>query len=134
MAITWSSALSVNVKEIDEQHKVFVGLLNEAYEVLRNPAIRDTLPELIERLVKYTKMHFGTEEKYFDTFQYEFADLHKQEHRKLEKQAELFLERVKTEGFAVEGELLDFLENWLVSHLANHDKKYTKCFNEHGLY
>lgn len=30
-------------------------------------------------------------------------------------------------------ELLDLLEDWLVDHLAVMDKKYTACFNEHGL-
>ena len=30
-------------------------------------------------------------------------------------------------------ELVDFLEDWLINHLMIVDRKYIKCFHEHGL-
>jgi hemerythrin len=31
-------------------------------------------------------------------------------------------------------ELATFCWEWMLNHILTEDKKYTKCFNEHGLY
>ncbi|MFC1789642.1 bacteriohemerythrin [Patescibacteria group bacterium] len=133
MPIPWSQDLSVNIKEIDEQHKHFLGLLNKTYDVFYKLK-KEEVPQLVKELHDYTQTHFETEEKYFDKFNYEFTNDHKKEHRELEAKVEEFNRKIKSEGVEAIGELVEFLEDWLVEHMANHDKKYTKCFNEHGLF
>lgn len=133
MPISWSQEMSVGVKEIDEQHKVFVGILSNLHDLMFKGATEPEMSLLIKQLESYTTFHFATEERYFDKFDYEFAAEHKKEHRDLEAQVVKFKEKLKNEGTAVLVELLDFLENWLVGHLEIQDKKYTTCFNTHGL-
>lgn len=133
MPISWSQDLSVGVKEIDEQHKVFVGILSDLYNLMFKGATEPEMSSLIKQLESYTTFHFATEERYFDKFNYEFSDEHKREHRELEARVADFKVRLKNEGEVVLSELLDFLENWLVEHLEIQDKKYTTCFNNHGL-
>lgn len=132
--IPWTSDLSVNVKEIDEQHKTFLGILNSLYELMMEPEASREIKDILRQLEAYTTFHFATEEKYFDKFNYEFAEEHKKEHRKLLVKMEEFNKRLDSEGSLVLSGLLDFLSDWLVGHLSNQDKKYTKCFNEHGLF
>lgn len=133
MPIPWTQDLSVNVKEIDAQHRHFLELLNKTYDVFKGKLDKTELEKMLKELLDYTWMHFQTEEKYFDDFGYELAEKHKAEHRKLEAQVNEFNQRIGIEGIEIVGELMDFLENWLVFHLEAHDRKYTKCFNEHGL-
>ena len=56
--IKWNKSLSVKVKEIDDQHKKLVELINQAYEFKDSKKLGDILNELIE----FTRVHFSTEE------------------------------------------------------------------------
>ncbi|HRY63702.1 MAG TPA: bacteriohemerythrin [Patescibacteria group bacterium] len=134
MPILWSDDLSVNVKEIDDQHWTFLGILNGLYDVLRQPEREIELTGLVHQLESYAAFHFATEERYFDKFDYPWADEHKEEHRELLTKILKLKNRYESEGEAILPELLDFLENWLTDHLATQDKKYTKCLNDHGLF
>lgn len=132
--ITWTPEMSVNVREIDDQHKHFVGLMNELYSTAFQGGAKEKLAEILNKLVDYTNLHFQTEEKYFEQFQYELTAEHEKLHNELKVKVATFVERFRVEGESIIAELMDFLEDWLVDHLENQDKKYTKCFNEHGLF
>lgn len=134
MAIIWDEAHSVNVKEIDDQHKYFINLLNEFYRYIAENKDRDFLGENLVKLIDYAKEHFATEEKYFDLFNYENTVEHKEEHRQLENKVADFYQEFLENKKDISVEIIDFLEDWLVDHLDTQDKKYTKCFNEHGLF
>ena len=131
--IQWQDKYSVNVKSIDEQHMHFVGILNKLYEAIQSNSVQE-LPGIIDEIVAYADTHFETEEGYFDDFKYEGAAEHKEEHNKLKLKVGEFLERKDEDPIKLSYELLDFLEDWLVKHLADLDQKYSRCFNEHGLY
>jgi len=134
MPIQWSDDLSVNVKEIDAQHQTFLKILVGITELLYQPERSDELDDLMHQLESYMSYHFATEERYFDEFEYELSEEHKAEHRDLAEQIFKYKTRYKSEGDSILPEVVDFLEDWLVDHLATQDKKYTKCFNEHGLF
>ncbi len=133
MPIPWSEDLSVGVKEIDEQHKIFLNILNELYVVLKKDNSDQEISSILKQLVSYTNFHFATEEKYLDKFNYEFSDEHKKEHQNLKIEVEKFQKRFDAEGLKILFDLLNFLKNWVVGHLIGHDKKYVNCFNENGL-
>lgn len=133
MPIPWSKDLSVNVKEIDEQHETFLTILNSLYLVLKKDDSDQEISNTLKQLLSYTNFHFATEEKYFDKFNYEFSDEHKKAHQDLKIEVGKFQKRFEAEGSQILFDLLDFLENWVVGHLIGHDKKYVNCFNENGL-
>mgnify|MGYP001398882160 CR=1 FL=1 len=131
--IAWKDEYSVQVKELDDQHKHFVGILNNLYTALQNMELEAKIKPILDDLVAYAVTHFSTEEKYFDMFGYELAGEHKLKHKELLDQVNVFMQRYKTEGTKIIKDLLDFLEDWLVQHLAEYDQKYVQCFKEHGL-
>jgi hemerythrin len=45
--IQWSDEFSVNIQEIDEQHKVLVGLLNELHQAIREHHGKATSREIL---------------------------------------------------------------------------------------
>lgn len=137
MSILWSEEYNVGVKEIDDQHKYFVGLLNETYDAVINKKSIEKIQEIFVKLDNYAILHFGTEEKYFDLFHYELAQEHKEEHKKLLKKAREFKQHYRNHPekiYDIIEELFDFLENWLVDHIANQDRKYIECFKKNGLH
>lgn len=134
MVFEWKKEYSVNVKEIDDQHKRFIGLLDRLYKSILNNTVQAELAVILKELLEYAHLHFDTEEKYFDKFHYENAVEHKTEHRRLLGEIEDFAKRHASREVDISFELIDFLEDWLVCHLAMQDHKYVKCFNEHGLF
>lgn len=134
MSIKWDISYSVNVKEIDEQHQQFIQILNKLYESVSHGTEQKELKVILDELVKYTDLHFKTEEKYFDKFNYENSSEHKIEHAKLRKQVADFYKKFAEGKAEISVELLDFLEDWLVEHLDIQDKKYVECFNKNGLF
>jgi hemerythrin len=133
MDFIWKDEYSVGVKEIDDQHRHFVDLLSKLYFAISSRQVKQTLAELSQDLIAYADNHFQTEEKYFKEFNYEGAEEHIAEHRKLKEQLTDFQEGFTANKLELSFKLIDFLEDWLVGHLANMDKKYVQCFHEHGL-
>lgn len=132
--IIWKEEMSVGVKEIDDQHKIFVAMISDLYSAIYKNEVEIKLKGIITKLQDYASMHFATEEKYFDKFNYEFSTEHKQKHKELTEKILTFNENFKEKSKDIAIQLADFLIDWLVDHLETDDKKYTKCFNENGLY
>lgn len=131
--MNWDASLSVGVSLIDTQHKKLVELVNKLYDAMKAGKSKDVLGPILDELIAYTASHFKTEEKYFDDFKYEGILAHKEEHKKLVAQVLDFQGKFKSGAASISIELMKFLQDWLVNHIKGTDKKYTKCFNDHGL-
>jgi len=130
--ITWDDSISVNVAIIDIQHKKIIEITNKLHEAMKKGEGKDVIADILTELAQYKKMHFATEEKYFKEFNYENAETHIYEHHQFaDKIDELKTKLTKGESITIE--VLNFVKDWLTHHIKEVDKKYTKCFNEHGL-
>lgn len=134
MAIIWDENLSVNVKEIDKQHQDLIKLVNDLYQAFYDMKLEKELEGIIGQLITFAKYHFATEEKYFDMFNYELTQEHKAKHREMDEKIFKLQQRFIEEGKGIVTDMIDFAEDWLSNHIAIEDKKYAKCFNEHGLF
>ena len=79
--ITWRPDYSVNVKEIDEQHRNFVSIMDTLYDAIQKRETEKVLGDTFAQLMHYKEFHFATEEKYFDKFNYDGAEEHKKAHQ-----------------------------------------------------
>jgi len=132
MSIQWKDEYSVNVKLIDDQHKNFIKILNKIYDSLDNMQSANLNIIFIE-LISYINYHFTTEEKYFEIFDYEGKTEHEADHNKFRKKINELRQNFHENKVALTLDLADYLEDWLLNHINGMDKKYTKCFNDHGL-
>jgi len=131
--ITWSPEYSVKIKEIDEQHNVIVSVTSELSELVEKGASRDLIGTVIWKLLSFAHYHFATEEKYFALFVYEGAKEHIETHHVMLERLEQFRRDYFEAGKDVTAELVNFTMIWLTDHILKQDKKYVKCFQEHGL-
>ena len=129
----WDDTFSVNVKEIDLQHQKLMGMINEFYDHLRGNA-KQALNDLLASMVDYTKYHFSTEEKYFDAFAYPKGAHHKNIHEQFKAKVMDVRNRLAKGELVISMEVTNFLKDWLVEHIKGSDKKYSRWFNDHGLY
>jgi len=133
MSIVFKEEQSVGVKEIDDQHRQFIAILNELADAINNNKAKETLAHIFDELGSYAEFHFATEEKYFDMFNYAEAEEHKIKHKELSNKIAELKSKMAGNQISLSFELVDFMEDWLVDHLANIDQKYVQCFKEHGL-
>ncbi|NJB67362.1 hemerythrin-like metal-binding protein [Desulfobaculum xiamenense] len=131
--INWTSDLSVGLKEIDDQHKKLVKLINELYRAMKHGHGRDVIKGILAELVDYTVYHFGTEEKYFDRFGYADTASHKRIHKKFTDTVADFAAKYTSGTADVSTEIMDFLRDWLTGHIKGTDKKYSSFLREHGV-
>ncbi len=131
--VSWDDQLSVNVEEIDNQHKQLISMINELHKAMSVGKSKEAMGQTLSALANYTVTHFAYEEKRFDQFGYLSAATHKFEHKKFVDKVSEFKKRFDEGQAMLSNELIGFLKDWLISHIQGVDKKYTQCFNDNGL-
>lgn len=131
--ITWDQKYSVGIEAFDNQHKILIKLINDLYDAMKAGEAKDKLSSVLEELVQYTVTHFASEEKMFDKYGYPETKEHKEEHKKFVGQVAAFQEDFESEKVTLTMDIMNFLKNWLFSHILGIDKKYTKFLNEKGV-
>lgn len=131
--IEWTDELSVNVKEIDEQHRKLVEMINELHSTHIENKNVEAQKSIIFKMLNYAATHFLTEEKYMVRFNYpEFID-HKKEHDNFTAKAFDLKIQIENGTDIFTLDLINFLKDWLQDHISVTDQKYSKFFNDNGL-
>jgi len=128
----WDDSLSVNVREIDLQHQKLIGMINEFYEHVGKDS-GQVFSALLDSLVEYTQYHFSTEENYFKRYAYPDAGSHSGMHKIFTDKVLDVRNRLNQGKFVISLEITTFLKDWLMHHIKETDKEYSKFFNDHGL-
>lgn len=130
--MTWDESYSVNVREIDEQHRKLIEMLNAFYGHVGRDA-KEAFHTLLNSLVDYTHYHFSTEERYFDLFKYPGAAAHTEAHRRFTEKVDDVRKRLLSGQLVLSLEITVFLRDWLTEHIKGSDRAYTSHFNQSGL-
>ena len=112
--------LSVNISEIDEQHKNLIGMINVLHDSVNRNDRTKIVSEILIKLKDYFNVHFGTEEKYMDTYNYPDSLAHMSEHKTFIKEI-LDLESASDGSYTPYIPVLDFLKDWLSRHIKMTD-------------
>lgn len=131
--INWDEKLSVNIKDIDWQHKRLVDLINTLHDAMKVGKGPDIMAKIFTELLDYTVYHFGTEEKLFQRYDYPDYAGHKKEHDDLTKQAIELKKKFDSNKLAITMDTMEFLQNWLKNHIMGTDKKYSSFLNSKGV-
>lgn len=128
MYFAWKDEYSVNIEEIDEQHK-------KIFEIGRNVSnlvftadesySKEIVLSIFEELKRYTEFHFEFEEGLMKEKDYAHYETHRQEHkilingiRKIEENSQDKLEKDTLI------ELINFIFVWISNHILISDRKF----------
>ena len=133
MKFEWSDEYNVNFDEIDAQHKKFFSFINVLYDAIKENRQKEVLSKIIPELIQYTHYHFSTEEKYMKQYNYKGYSEHKAAHEKFVKEFSELVEQAMNKEKAVPLKVLIFLNQWLLTHIAEMDKKVGQFLHELGV-
>lgn len=126
--VQWSDELSVGIEEIDEQHKVLVGLVNRMHDAIHHRHGSEVVHEILEQLTEYTRIHFAVEESLMRILNYPGYEEHREEHEELVNHIVELRQKVLTGKTAIGFELMHFLKVWLTKHIMEEDQHYSGFF------
>jgi hemerythrin-like metal-binding protein len=115
--------LSVEVDEIDEDHRKLVNLFNLLNHAVTEGEPPDYLAAVLEELVNCTVWHFSHEERLMLKYRYEDTDEHKAAHRELIESARALQQKILQADNAVVDEDIEYLERWLTEHIFTDDMR-----------
>ena len=129
----WSEDYSVNIGIIDTQHKNLVNIINELHVAMITGKAKQDLGIILGNLVKYTQVHFKTEENLMESRRYPDYASHKVQHEQLTKTVLDFEGKFQRNELGLTIDVMDFLKAWLGKHILGSDKKYTAFLNSKGV-
>ena len=133
MLLMWTGSLSVGVKEFDDDHKRLIRMINEMHGIIRdgNSTGKIEAEEIeiaLHRLENYFQYHCLKEEEAMVKVGFSGVEEHRQEHAhflgKVREMTSRF--RGSTEPKHAK-EIVDFMYDWLISHVHENDMKYSSC-------
>lgn len=133
MSVLWDPRYSVDVREIDDQHKKLFEIINKLDDHMRLGKGKEILGSVLREMVNYTKIHFATEERILRDSGYPDYDQHKAVHEKItDRVSTIHKEYLEGNGSHMSIETMNYLNNWLAKHILGTDQKYSPHLNGKG--
>ncbi len=129
----WNDSYSTGIREIDAQHKKLVDILNALYDAMSKGQGNQALGKLLDELIKYTVVHFATEERLFKLHGYPDTLAHKREHDELASKVLQLQKDFAAGKVSLSMQVASFLKNWLTNHILGADKKYAPFLSSKGV-
>lgn len=134
MYFAWKEEYSVNIKEIDEQHKKLFEIGRRVSNMIfsnSNSYSNEDIISIFHDLKNYTEFHFRFEEELLREHGYAHFESHKNEHemlveriRKMEVNISENIEKVTLT------ELINIIFDWISKHILKGDKKYMDLLSD----
>ncbi len=121
--IVWGDVLSVDVDEIDEDHRKLLGIFNILNRSLADGESQDYLTAVLEELINCTFWHFSHEERLMLKYGYKEIEEHKAIHQELIKSAKELQYKILQTDKPIADEDIVFLERWLTEHILTDDMR-----------
>lgn len=121
--IEWEDYFRVDFKQIDNQHKCFVDLVNRIIDNIESD--HEILEGLCHELIAFAKYHFLSEENLMIKSKYPQYREHKEHHNLLMTRLNENIVGVQVDQAHVT-ELIEFLHEWFAKHTNTEDKELGK--------
>ena len=121
--LVWSQILSVDVEEIDEDHRKLLDIFNVLKHALTEGDSPVYLAAVLEELINCTIWHFSHEERLMLKYAYAEIEQHKATHQELIRGARELQSRILQADKSILDEDIEFLERWLTEHILTEDNR-----------
>ncbi|MCL2067095.1 MAG: bacteriohemerythrin [Treponema sp.] len=130
--ISWSDRYATGIREIDNQHKQLVFLINDLYRAcLKGDKVMEAeFREAMSCMVEYVQLHFNDELKLMKFIKYPGYSEHKKQHDSLIITVLKMANRYQQDKKFVPINFVWYLKDWVVGHIAGSDMEYAAYAND----
>ena len=132
-SLSWNESYSVNIKEIDEQHKRLLALVGNLHAAMLEGQGKQALGQVLDGVVGYAASHFASEERLMRTHGYPDYEEHRQIHERMTQKVLDIQKQYHSGKVNITLETMKFLEDWVSKHILGTDKKYSPFLNGKGV-
>jgi hemerythrin len=125
--LEWKTVYSVGVKELDQQHRTLLDLINDLSAENTDHGLRRSLIVLND-LIKYAELHFITEEDLMRLHGFSGLNMQQSEHEAFVKKVFDLDRQLEGGNLEVFSETVYFLKDWFITHVLGTDMEYKAFF------
>ncbi|MDA3786591.1 MAG: bacteriohemerythrin [Deltaproteobacteria bacterium] len=129
----WQEEYSVGIREIDEQHKKLVAMVNDMHQALAQGKGREILGAILNKLIAYTQYHFGSEEALMEKYAFPDFPAHRLAHTSMSTKVLALHKEFAGSDIKRSIEVARFLQQWLNKHILETDKQYSSFLKKKGV-
>ncbi len=126
--LTWKSDYETGNTKIDQQHRQLLELANKVQSALETEEEHSVVLEAFEELIAYTSYHFRDEEAYWATIGSPALRAQQKAHGRLADELRSLI--YPKESVNVGKDLLQWLEQELITHMTKHDQLAVQASEE----
>ncbi|MBA4384693.1 MAG: hypothetical protein C0410_08150 [Anaerolinea sp.] len=132
--LQWSNRFSVGIKELDNQHQRLINLINRLILVSATNSIHsEIIKSILEEMTTYAQVHFKTEERLMETYEFPEIKEHKKRHLDFQIKTMDLYEEIEQSTEQTAEVLYNFLADWWSQHILQEDMAYKDFFIDKGL-
>lgn len=122
----WKDAYSVQVPEIDEQHKRLVAIINRLQDAMLQGKGRAVIESVLSDLEDYTRTHFTFEEELLAKSGYPKFMAHEAQHSGFIAKLTQLRDEYRSGSITMSVQVMEFVRDWLTQHILQDDKAYSE--------
>jgi hemerythrin len=124
--IEWNDRYAVGIQQLDDQHRVLLGLINNLYlDCTKEDSEAKTRFNLAAYgLINYIKYHFSGEEHILERIEYPDYAAHKRQHDEFIRDILDRVEYCERNRTVSPKNCIRYIRDWMVTHITLIDKKY----------
>lgn len=129
----WLPSYSVGIAAIDEQHRGLLSLINQLHQAMLDRLSKSVMGSILVQLEEYTQLHFAFEEALMTRYDYPGYQSHRKIHTEMRAKV-LALRDDHAQGrIVISLKVMEFLKEWLTSHILGVDQLYKDFLRQEGV-
>ncbi len=133
----WDNTYCVGIPHIDEQHERLVSYINKLHVAMLRNEEDNITGKILNELTDYIKNHFSIEDDMMVKYGFSNHDAttrqqyerHKMEHAEFTRKITDMVRKHYENKEYISVDLLTYLVEWLLNHIATIDKQYASFIN-----
>lgn len=121
----WKEPYSVQIPDIDAQHKRLVEIINRLQDAMLQGQGRNVINSVLSDLEEYTKYHFTFEEQLLSRHAYPRITTQEAQHQGFATRLSRFRADYNSGSITLSVSVMEFLRDWLTRHILQEDKAYS---------